>query len=84
MIQPTNMDPYATVSTPVSSDGKATVMLGGDDMVRQRLADMRVAPKKVVLNLTLTAAADNDDISFPLDMGEVMAKVTFTDDMDMG
>ena len=44
---------------------------------------MRVAPKKVVLNLTLTAAADNDDISFPLDVGEVMARVTFTDDMVM-
>ena len=41
---------------------------------------MRVAPDKVVLNLTLTAAADNDDISFPLDVGEVMARVTFTDD----
>ena len=77
-VQPDNTDPYAFVSTPVSSDGKATVMLGGDDMEGQ---DMRVAPKKVMLNLTLTAAADNDDISFPLDMGEVMAKVTFTDDM---
>ena len=41
---------------------------------------MRVAPDKVVLNLTLTAASNDDDISFPLDVGEVMAKVTFTDD----
>ena len=33
-----------------------------------------LAPDKVVLDLTLTAVADNDDISFPLDVGEVMAK----------
>ena len=72
-------DPYATVSA-VSSDGKATVMLGGDDMSNG--STMRVAPDKVVLNLTLTAATDNDEISFPLDMGDVMARVTFTDDMD--
>ena len=39
---------------------------------------MRVAPDEVVLNLTLTAASSNDDITFPLDMGAVMAKVTFT------
>ena len=72
-------DVYATVST-VSSTGKATVMLGGDD---DGLA--RPAPDELVLNLTLTAASDNDDITFPLDMGAVMAKVTFTDDAaDMG
>ena len=41
---------------------------------------MRPAPKKVVLELTLTAASDDDDISFPLDVGSVMAKVTFTGD----
>ena len=74
-----NDDPYATVGA-VSSDGKATVMLGGDDMSIAANSDMRVSPDMVMLNLTLTAEADNDDISFPLDVGEVMAKVTFTDD----
>ena len=34
----------------------------------------------VVLALTLTAKPDNDDISFPLDVGSIMAKVTFTGD----
>ena len=31
-----------------------------------------------MLALTLTAKPDNDDISFPLDVGSIMAKVTFT------
>ena len=46
---------------------------------------MRVAPEKVVLMLTLTAAStDRDaDISFPLDVGEVTAEITFAgDDFD--
>ena len=77
-VETDNDDPYATVSA-VSSDGEATVMLGGDDMTTG--SDMRMAPDKVVLNLTLKAAADNEDISFPLDVGEIMAKVTFADDM---
>ena len=66
----TNMDAYATVSG-VSSTGSATVMLGGDDMTSG--SDMRVAPDEVVLNLTLTAKG-------PLDVGEVMAEVTFAGD----
>ena len=68
-------DPYATVST-VSSDGVATVMLGGDDMKRRHGRNRRCEwpPNKVVLALTLTAAADNDDISFPLDVGRSWRK----------
>ena len=72
----TDMDPYATVSG-VTSTGSATVTLGGDDMAG---ADMRVAPDKVVLMLTLTAASSNDEISFPLDVGQVTAEVTFAGD----
>ena len=48
--------------------------------------EMRAAPGKVVLALTLTADPGDDDadISFPLDVGSIMAKVTFTgDDVDM-
>ena len=41
---------------------------------------MRAAPEKVVLALTLTAEPDDEDISFPLDVGSIMAKVTFTGD----
>ena len=67
----TNMDAYATVGA-VSSSGSATVMLGGDDMTEDG-SDMRVAPDKVVLKLTLTAKG-------PLDVGEVTAEVTFTGD----
>ena len=33
-----------------------------------------------MLALTLTAEPDDDDISFPLDVGSIMAKVTFTGD----
>ena len=44
--------------------------------------DMRAAPGKVELALTLTAKSDNDAISFPMDRGSVMAKVTFTGDGD--
>ena len=44
---------------------------------------MRVAPDKVVLTLTLTAASSNDKISFPLDVGEITVEVTFAgDDFD--
>ena len=58
-------------------------MLGGMD-VRTRddqQARDRPTPTSVTLGLTLTAAApdDDDEIFFPLDMGEVMARVTFTD-----
>ena len=67
----TNMDVYARVSS-VSSSGSATVMLGGDDMTVGG-SDMRMAPDKVVLNLTLTAKG-------PLDVGEVTAEVTFAGD----
>ena len=69
-----NTDPYATVSA-VSSGGKATVMLGGNDDM-----DERQGPDEVVLMLTLTAASSNDEISFPLDVGEVTAEVTFAGD----
>ena len=44
--------------------------------------NVRPAGTTVVLALTLTAKPDNDDISFPLDVGSVMAKVTFTGDDD--
>ena len=37
----------------------------------------RAAPEKVELALTLTAEPDDEDISFPLDVGSIMAKVTF-------
>ena len=70
-INPDNTDAYATVSA-VSSDGTATVTLGGDDGEHERQG-----PDEVMLMLTLTAASSNDKISFPLDVGEVMAKVTF-------
>ena len=66
----TNMDAYATVSS-VSPSGSATVMLGGNDMTENSM--MRVAPDKVVLNLTLTAKG-------PLDVGDVTAEVTFAGD----
>ena len=66
----TNMDAYATVSAYRS--GSATVMLGGNDMTENSM--MRVAPDKVVLNLTLTAKG-------PLDvLASIMAEVTFTGD----
>ena len=38
-----------------------------------------------MLALTLTAESDDADISFPLDVDSIMAKVTFTgDDVDDG
>ena len=67
-------DVYATVSS-VSSSGVATVMLGGND------GDIdRPSPDELVLNLTLTAASNDEDITFPLDEGAVMAKITFDGD----
>ena len=78
-------DPYAVVEG-ITKDGVVTVRLGGmDDAVRRTGTpstppnDMRPAGT-VVLALTLTAKPDNDDISFPLDVGSIMAKVTFTGD----
>ena len=67
-------DPYATIST-VGSDGKATLTLGGNDG-----DDERAGPDEVTLMLTLTAASNDKDITFPLDVGTVMAKATFTED----
>ena len=67
------MSPYASAGE--VKDGSVTVTLGGD-------ADMqtdRPAPASVTLELTLTAAAGNEDISFPLSPGSVMAKASFTD-----
>ena len=72
----TAMDPYATVSA--VKNGSATVMLGGgdrSDVVNN--SQERVAPDKVVLMLTLTAASSSDEISFPLDVGEITVAVTF-------
>ena len=80
--------PYAVVEG-VTKDGVVTVRLGGmDDAVDMEgmpvdPANMRAAGT-VVLALTLTAKPDNEDISFPLDVGSVMAKVTFTGDDDDG
>ena len=65
--------PYASAGA--VKDGSVTVTLGGTgDMV-----DMRPAPTSVTLRLTLTAAAGNEKISFPLSTGSVMAKASFTD-----
>ena len=69
---------YATVGA-VSSMGVATVTLGGMDM-RDDPNAMRPTPDEVTIMLTLVAASNNDDITFPLDVGSVMAKVTFADD----
>ena len=49
------------------------------DMPDERPPNLMRAAGTVVLALTLTAKPDNDDISFPLDVGSIMAKVTFTD-----
>ena len=73
------MDPYAVVEGVKS--GVVTVRLGGMDN-EEAPNDMRAAPGTVVLALTLTAKPDNEDISFPLDVGSIMAKVTFTGDGD--
>ena len=69
-------------------DGVVTVRLGGMDMegpwattARNPNNMMREAPAKVELALTLTAEPPDDadaETSFPLDVGSVMAKVTFT------
>ena len=66
------MTPYATVGA--VKDGSVTVMLGGND------GDFdRPTPASVTLELTLTAKPDNEDISFPLSPGSVMARAVFTD-----
>ena len=72
------MDPYATIGA-VSSSGTATVTLGGDDDDPRGLG-YEGGPRQVTLMLTLTAASGDEDISFPLDVGEVMAEVTFAGD----
>ena len=69
--------PYAAVEGVKA--GVVTVRLGGMDNEAVP-NDMRAAPESVVLALTLTAEPGNDDISFPLDVGPIMAKVTFTGD----
>ena len=66
--------PYAVVEGVKA--GVVTVRLGGMDLeVMPNL--MREAPEKVELELTLKAEPDDEDISFPLDVGSIMAKVTF-------
>ena len=69
--------PYAVVEG--VKDGVVTVRLGGMDAETPQ-NEARTAPGKVVLALTLTADPGDDDadISFPLDVGSIMAKVTFT------
>ena len=74
----TDMDPFAKIGA-VSSSGTATLTLGGD-ATDDDSSTMRAAPAEVVLMLTLTAATSNDEISFPLDVGEVTAEVTFAGD----
>ena len=69
-----NMTPYATVGA--VKDGSVTVTLGGDDGDGN---DMRPTPASVTLELTLTAETGDEDISFPLSPGSVMAKAAFTD-----
>ena len=66
------MTPYASVG--MVEDGSATVTLGGNDGTFDR-----PTPASVTLGLTLTAEAGNEDISFPLSLGSVMAKATFVD-----
>ena len=67
------MSPYASAGA--VKDGSVTVTLGGTgDTI-----DNRPAPASVTLGLTLTAAAGNEKISFPLSPGSVMAKASFTD-----
>ena len=64
----------ATMVTEVK-DGSATVTLGAtpdEDTMLQ-------AHDTVELSLTLTAEAGDEDISFPLTRGSVMAKASFTD-----
>ena len=73
-VETANTDPYATI---LVTDDSATVTLGGDDGTTG--TDMRVAPDKVVLEVTLTAMMGDDDIAFPLVQSPVMAKATFTD-----
>ena len=60
-------------------DGSATVTLG----VTPDEEGMLQAHDTVELSLTLTAEAGDEDISFPLSRGNVMAKATFTDPSGM-
>ena len=69
--------PYAVVEGVKA--GVVTVRLGGMDN-EATPNEMRAAPESVVLALTLKAEPGNDDISFPLDVDSIMAKVTFTGD----
>ena len=71
--------PMATATTVTVKDGSATVVLGSTpgDM------GMDQPHKTVELSLTLTAKAGDEDISFPLSRGSVMAKATFTDPTGM-
>ena len=78
---PDDLDAFATAPYAVVEGVKAgvvTVRLGGMDNETDP-NEMRAAPEKVELELTLTADPEDDDadISFPLDVGSIMAKVTF-------
>ena len=74
--EPTTIEGGVATTVTVAKNGDATVTLGGtpDDAEM----DMLQAHDTVELKLTLTANSDDDDISFPLDVGSIMAKVTFT------
>ena len=73
------MDSHAAVNV---KDGSATVTLG---IMSETPDNNRVAPKSVVLGVTLIVDPEMDDteVSFPLDRGSIMAEATFTgDDFD--
>ena len=67
----------ATTVTAVK-DGSATVTLG-ETPDPDPDVDVVQAHDTVELSLTLTAETGDEDISFPLDRGTVMAKASFTD-----
>ena len=68
------MTPYATAGA--VKDGSVTVTLGGMDADNRD----RPTPASVTLGVTLTAETGDEDISFPLSPGSVMAKALFTDE----